>query len=86
MIKDVTEDAAAQAEKIAAEESAKGVAEDAAKGPAEEAGKAAAKEEVVDDQPSSFAPWLGQVYKGGRLVRPPPRRVEHQGTRRGGGF
>ena len=63
VIEDVAEDAAAQAEKIAAEESAKGAAEDAAKGPAREpgkepagkAGKADVEEEVVDDQPSSFA-------------------------------
>ena len=63
VIKDVTEDAAAQDEKIAAEESAKGATEDAAKehveephkGPSGEAGKAAAKEVVFDDLPSSFA-------------------------------
>ena len=44
IIKDVAEDAAAQAEKITVEESAKGAAEDAAKGPTGEAGKAAAEE------------------------------------------
>ena len=94
IIKDVAEDAAAQAEKIATEESAKGVAEDAAKGPAEEsgkgpageAGKGAAEEVVFDDLPSSSA-----ASGSGRYLRvsddlfPPPRRVEHQGSPRGGG-
>ena len=67
---DAAKDAVAEAEKVAAEESVKGAAEDAAKwpagesdkataeeaskGPAGDSGKAAA-EEVVDDQPSSFA-------------------------------
>ena len=59
VIKDVTEDAAAQAEKITAEESANCAVEDAAKepgkAPAGEAGKAAAKEVVFDDLPSSSA-------------------------------
>ena len=71
VIKDVAKDAAAEADKIAAEEAARGVAEDATKGPAGEpskaaaeeagkgpageAGKAAAEEGAVDDQPSSSA-------------------------------
>ena len=71
VIEEVTRDAEAEADKIAAEEAAKTAAEDAAKGPAKEAGKAAAEEagkgpageagmaaaeeEVVGDQPSSSA-------------------------------
>ncbi|XP_037416816.1 uncharacterized protein LOC119279805 [Triticum dicoccoides] len=70
-IKDVAVEAAAKAEKIAAEESTRGATEDAAKGPtkrpnkehaeepgkgpAEGTGKATAEEAVVDDQPSSSA-------------------------------
>ena len=71
VIGDVAREAAAEADKIAAEEAAKDIAEDAAeapagepgeaateeagKVPAGEVGKAAAEEEVVDDQPSSSA-------------------------------
>ena len=71
VIEDVAKDAAAEADKIAAEEAARAATEDATKGPtgepgkatakeagkgpAGEAGKAAAKEEVVDNQPSSSA-------------------------------
>ena len=70
VIKDVTEDAVAEAEKISTE-GAQGAAEDAAKGPtegpgkghaeepdngpAEETGKATAEEAAIDDQPSSSA-------------------------------
>ena len=55
IIKDVAEDAPAQAKKIAAEESAKGPAEEPGKGLAGEANKAAAEEGVVNNQPSSSA-------------------------------
>ena len=44
IIEEVTRDAEAEADKIAAEEAAKGAAEDATKGPAGEASKAAAEE------------------------------------------
>ena len=70
-IEDVTAEAAAEAEKIAAEEVARGATEDAAKGategpdkghaeepgkgPAKETGKGTAEEAAVDDQPSSSA-------------------------------